>query len=126
MTTKRKSKDKVVAKKPVPSAVSGTPSSSQAAQPSKILQPTKLHNPSSHFLDDLLPTEPSMPELSTARVLLLGLALLSVATLGFYAIPGLVTVDNDNGDGIAKEASTTIHMPHLINAFYCAAITLTT
>ena len=67
-----------------------------------------------------------MPELSTARVLLLGLALLSVATLGFYAIPGLVTVDNDNGDGIAKEASTTIHMPHLINAFYCAAITLTT
>lgn len=65
-----------------------------------------------------------MPELSTARVLLLGLALLSVATLGFYAIPGLVTVDND--DGIAKEASTTIHMPHLINAFYCAAITLTT
>ena len=65
-----------------------------------------------------------MPELSTARVLLLGLALLSVATLGFYAIPGLVTVDND--DGIAKETSTTIHMPHLINAFYCAAITLTT
>lgn len=66
------------------------------------------------LLDELLPPEPGMEQLSTARVLLVGAALLAMGTIGFYYIPGMIKKDVDFPGN------------HLINAFYCAAITLTT
>ena len=69
------------------------------------------------LVDDLLPTEPGMEHLSTARVLLVGSALLTVGTIGFYNIPGLIDKDID---------SSSTRAGHLVNSFYCACITLTT
>jgi hypothetical protein len=43
---------------------------------------------------------------------MLGASLLTIGTLGFYCIPGMIL------DGAAGS--------HLVNAFYCAAMTLTT
>jgi hypothetical protein len=51
-------------------------------------------------------------KLSSQRVLMLGAILLTIGTLGFYYIPGMIL------DGAAGS--------HLVNAFYCAAMTLTT
>jgi hypothetical protein len=51
-------------------------------------------------------------KLSSQRVLMLGASLLAIGTLGFYYIPGMIL------EGAAGS--------HLVNAFYCAAITLTT
>jgi hypothetical protein len=51
-------------------------------------------------------------KISSQRVLMLGAALLTTGTLGFYYIPGMII------DGAAGS--------HLVNAFYCAVITLTT
>lgn len=66
------------------------------------------------FVDDLLPPEPGMKHLSTARVMLVGVALLAVGTMGFYNIPGLVNKEGDTSSS------------HLVNSFYCATMTLTT
>jgi hypothetical protein len=51
-------------------------------------------------------------KLAPERVLLLGLSLLTVGTVGFYKIPGLLS---DQAPG-----------SRWVNAFYCAAVTLTT
>ena len=48
------------------------------------------------------------------RVLMLGILLLTVGTLGFYYIPGMI---------VREDAP---HRHHGIDAFYCASITLTT
>ena len=50
--------------------------------------------------------------MSSARVIVVGMGLVGVGMLGFYHIPGLMA-DDVKGDRV-------------INAFYCAAITLTT
>ena len=80
---------------------------------SKPVEPA-VSDPIITMIDELLPPEPGMENLSTARVLLVGAALLTVGTLGFYYIPGLIQKDMDSPGN------------HLINAFYCASITLTT
>lgn len=54
---------------------------------------------------------PGMEDLSTTRVLFVGGVLLAFGTLGFYWIEGLVDKGVEH---------------NLVNAFYCAAITLTT
>ena len=51
-------------------------------------------------------------QMSSARVIVVGMGLVGVGMLGFYHIPGLMA-DDVKGDRV-------------INAFYCAAITLTT
>ena len=51
-------------------------------------------------------------QMSSARVIVVGMGLVGVGMLGFYHIPGLMA-DDVKGD-------------RFINAFYCAAITLTT
>jgi hypothetical protein len=66
-------------------------------------------------LDSLVPPQPGMADLSTSRVLLVGGVLLAFGTLGFYWIEGLV--EKDDG-GVPRS--------HLVDSFYCAAITLTT
>jgi hypothetical protein len=55
-------------------------------------------------------TGPTM--LSPYRVIALGSGLLAIGTLGFYSIPGMIA---DSAEG-----------SRVVNAFYCAAITLTT
>jgi ABC-type spermidine/putrescine transport system permease subunit I len=56
-----------------------------------------------------------MPDaLSTGRVLLLGVALLAVGTLGFYSVPGLL------------EGADRWSISRLVDAFYCSTMTLTT
>lgn len=63
-------------------------------------------------------SEPLLGEdLSTARVVLVGTTLLSVATFGFYSIPGLLDQKEQGQDAVVQ---------HLVDAFYCAAITLST
>ena len=51
-------------------------------------------------------------KISTLRVSLLGVALVALGTLGFHEIPGMIA---ENAEGT-----------RLVNAFYCAIITLTT
>ena len=50
--------------------------------------------------------------LSSRRVVLLGIALIAIATLGFYTIPGMI---DDKAAG-----------SRLVNSIYCAVMTLTT
>mmetsp|Transcript_19912 Transcript_19912/g.25647 ORF Transcript_19912/g.25647 Transcript_19912/m.25647 type:complete len:233 (-) Transcript_19912:153-851(-) len=50
------------------------------------------------------------------RVFLLGAILLLIGTAGFYNIPGMVVLDDDEKS----------KRNHLVDSFYCAAITLTT
>lgn len=50
--------------------------------------------------------------LSKLRIMVLGVALIAAATIGFYYIPGMID----------KEATGS----HLVNSFYCAVMTLTT
>lgn len=61
-----------------------------------------------------------MKDLSTARVLAIGAALLTVGALGFHSLPGMMSkglyADEEDGDGGS----------HWVNSFYCAAMTLTT
>jgi hypothetical protein len=62
---------------------------------------------------DLTSCESNMDaSISTTRVMLLGAALLALGTTMFYSIPGMIAQD-------AKGS-------HLVNAFYCSAITLAT
>ena len=75
---------------------------------------TSSSSSSSNFIDDLLPAEPGMKDLSTVRVLLVGAALLSIGTTGFYHLPGMIKGGGDDGSN------------RLVNAFYCATMTLTT
>lgn len=49
---------------------------------------------------------------STLRVLMVGALLLCIGTLAFYNIPGMIKKDVEGN--------------HLVNSFYCAAITLAT
>ena len=57
--------------------------------------------------------------LSTERVFLLGASLLLVGTLGFYYLPGMIVLDEESkNDHLSRS--------RLVDAFYCAAITLTT
>jgi hypothetical protein len=49
---------------------------------------------------------------SPLRVLIVGALLLSIGTLAFYNIPGMIKKDVGGN--------------HLVNSFYCAAITLAT
>ena len=75
---------------------------------------TDASAPISSFIDDLLPPEPGMKDLSTVRVLLVGLAILSIGTIAFFHIPGMISKDIEDGGN------------HLVNSFYCATMTLTT
>lgn len=54
----------------------------------------------------------SLDELVPLRVFLLGAALLTTGTMGFYLIPGMI---NEDASGL-----------RIVNAFYCSAVTLTT
>jgi hypothetical protein len=49
---------------------------------------------------------------STVRILMVGALLLTIGTLAFYNIPGMIKKDVGGN--------------HLVNSFYCAAITLAT
>jgi hypothetical protein len=51
-------------------------------------------------------------KLSSQRVVMLGASILTIGTLGFYYMPGMIL------DGAAGS--------RLVNAFYCATMTLTT
>lgn len=82
--------------------------------PAKKPQAPSIVDPVIYLVDELLPPEPSMADLSTARVLIVGATLLTFGTIGFYYIPGMINEEVDSPGS------------HLINAFYCAAITLTT
>lgn len=63
--------------------------------------------------DDLfLPPTKTDQKLSSSRVILVGMGLVSIGMLGFYYIPGLMAAD-EKGD-------------RWVNALYCSAITLTT
>lgn len=99
--------------KPPPPAKSSKVTKATTTTTSKTTTGSKP-DPVLSLLDELLPPEPGMEQLSTARVLLVGAALLAMGTIGFYYIPGMIKKDVDFPGN------------HLINAFYCAAITLTT
>jgi hypothetical protein len=116
MATKSKSKGKAVLteKKKVVVGVSPKPSTTATATadadtttgPSKVIT--------------TLSTDPPLLEgnLSTIRVIVIGTLILIVATAGFYYIPGLIDKEQYNED------APEVH--HLVDAFYCAAITLST
>ena len=65
----------------------------------------------------VLNTESSTSEndntvLSSVRVVILGVLLLTIGTIGFYYLPGMIAID-------AKGSK-------FVNSFYCSVITLTT
>lgn len=78
---------------------------------------------------EIPPTTPNAPsledqnggggELVTTRVVLLGASLLLVGTLGFSFLDGMI-VPEEEVPGIVSNRN------HLVDSFYCAAITLTT
>ena len=80
------------------------------------------NTPTTTWLDDVLPPTPGMEDLSTMRVALVGASLLTVGTVGFYHIPGLIRkhdIDHDHHDHPSANN-------RWIDAFYCATMTLTT
>lgn len=56
--------------------------------------------------------QPPTDRLSSSRVMMLGAALVAVATVGFYFIPGMID---------SKATGS-----HIVNSIYCAVMTLTT
>eukprot|EP00977_Amphora_coffeiformis_P030289 scaffold45927_cov176-Amphora_coffeaeformis.AAC.1 len=125
---KRKTKAAFVTTSQTPTADVASSTEATTATTNKPVVATDHRSTSiTTVLDDYLPVEPGMEDLSTARVLLMGAALLAVGTFGFYYIPGLMitppnkdVVDSTNGNHHHH------HHHHLIHAFYCASITLTT
>ena len=90
---------------------SGSSSSSSAAA---------VSTSSNNFIDDLLPAEPGMKHLSTVRVFVVGATLLLIGTAGFYHLPGMMQSKQDGDDEDGDDSH------RLVNAFYCATMTLTT
>ena len=77
--------------------------------PSTLRKPERVSTPSE---DVKMPRAKTPGHLSQNRVILLGAGILLFATLGFYSISGMI-----------DEKATG---SHLVNAFYCAVMTLTT
>lgn len=57
-------------------------------------------------------------QLSTVRLLLLGSTLVTIGTMGFYYLPGMLKEEDEADDD--KSGS------RLVNAFYCAVMSLAT
>ncbi|KAL7567613.1 hypothetical protein ACA910_000209 [Epithemia clementina (nom. ined.)] len=97
-------------------------STTTAAGTGSVL-PYDLNSPSSSIaqvpLSEGKPAIDGTGQLAAGRVLFLGALLLFVGTMGFYFLPGMIVLNED-------DLEKTSNRNHLVDSFYCAAITLTT